>query len=88
MAQAVGLIEVYGLVAAFAACDAGCKAADVTVEPFDKNKPKNPAKSMDLHNNSVGYSLGIKAIENEWSDEELLKNVIKAADDGILQIGL
>lgn len=40
--QASGLIEVYGLVAAFAACDAGCKAADVTVEPFDKNKPKNP----------------------------------------------
>ena len=38
-----------------------------------ENKPKNPAKSMDLHNNSVGYSLGIKAIENEWSDKELLK---------------
>lgn len=53
-----------------------------------ENKPNNSAKSMDLHNNSVGYSLGIKAIENEWSDEELLKNVIKAADDGILQIGL
>ena len=33
-----------------------------------ENKPKNPAKSMDLRNNSVGYSLGIKAIENEWSD--------------------
>ena len=33
------MIEVYGLVAAFAACDAGCKAANVTVEPFDKNKP-------------------------------------------------
>ena len=42
MAQAVGMIEVYGLVAAFAACDAGCKAADVTVEPFDKNKPADP----------------------------------------------
>lgn len=27
------------MVAAFAACDAGCKAANVTVEPFDKNKP-------------------------------------------------
>jgi microcompartment protein CcmL/EutN len=36
------MIEVYGLVAAFAACDAGCKAADVTVEPFDKNKPARP----------------------------------------------
>ena len=42
MAQAVGIIEVYGLAAAFAACDAGCKAADVTVENFDKNKPLNP----------------------------------------------
>ena len=39
MRQAVGIIEVYGLVAAFAACDAGCKAANVTVEPFDKNRP-------------------------------------------------
>lgn len=42
MENAVGIIEVYGLTAAFAACDAGCKAANVTVEPFDKNKPGNP----------------------------------------------
>jgi microcompartment protein CcmL/EutN len=42
MKNAVGMIEVYGLVAAFAACDAGCKAANVTVENFDKNKPANP----------------------------------------------
>ena len=40
--QAVGIIEVYGLAAAFVACDAGCKAADVISEPFDKNKPGNP----------------------------------------------
>ena len=39
--QAVGLVEVFGLVAAFAACDAGCKAGNVTVERFDKNKPAN-----------------------------------------------
>lgn len=39
--SAAGLIEVFGLVAAFAACDAGCKAANVTVETFDKNKPGN-----------------------------------------------
>ncbi|MEG0768021.1 MAG: BMC domain-containing protein, partial [Clostridia bacterium] len=39
MGMAVGMIEVFGLVAAFAACDAGCKAANVTVEPFDRNKP-------------------------------------------------
>ncbi len=42
MGKAVGIIEVYGLVAAFVACDAGCKAANVTVEDFGKNKPGNP----------------------------------------------
>ena len=42
MGMATGIIEVYGLVAAFVACDAGCKATDVTVENFDKNKPGNP----------------------------------------------
>ena len=42
MRKATGIIEVYGLVAAFVACDAGCKAANVTVETFDKNKPGNP----------------------------------------------
>ena len=41
MAQAVGMLEVFGLVAAFAAGDAGCKAANVVMEPFDKNKPAN-----------------------------------------------
>lgn len=39
MGKAAGIIEVYGLVAALVACDAGCKAANVTVEPIDKNKP-------------------------------------------------
>ena len=37
--RAVGILEVYGLVCAFMAADAGCKAANVTLEPFDKNKP-------------------------------------------------
>ena len=41
MGKATGIIEVYGLACAFVACDAGCKAADVTVETFDKNKPGN-----------------------------------------------
>ena len=41
MGKATGIIEVYGLVAAFVAADAGCKAADVEVETFDKNKPAN-----------------------------------------------
>ena len=41
MGKSVGIIEVYGLAAAFVAVDAGCKAADVTVETLDKNKPGN-----------------------------------------------
>lgn len=42
--QAVGFIEVYGLVAAFVAADAACKAANVTIESFDNNKPQNADK--------------------------------------------
>ena len=42
--EAVGILEVFGLVAAFAAGDAGCKAADVHLEIFDKNKPANADK--------------------------------------------
>ena len=34
--RAIGFLEVYGLVCAFIAADAGCKAANVTLEPFDK----------------------------------------------------
>jgi microcompartment protein CcmL/EutN len=42
--DAVGFIEVYGTVAAFMAADAACKAANVTIEAFDNNKPKNADK--------------------------------------------
>lgn len=42
MGEAVGILEVYGLATAFMAADAGCKAGKVTLEKFDKNKPKNP----------------------------------------------
>ena len=41
MADAVGILEVYGLSTAFVAADAGCKAANVRLEVFDKNKPAN-----------------------------------------------
>lgn len=41
MNEAVGILEVFGLVCAFLAADAGCKAADVRLENFDKNKPGN-----------------------------------------------
>lgn len=55
-----------------------------------EDKPNNDinAKAMDLHNNSVGYYLGNQAIINKWSEKELLNNVIKAADNGILKTGL
>lgn len=41
MGNAVGILEVFGLTCAFMAADAGCKAANVTLENFDKNKPAN-----------------------------------------------
>ncbi|MDD3218571.1 MAG: BMC domain-containing protein [Lachnospiraceae bacterium] len=41
MGEAVGILEVFGLATAFMAADAGCKAADVRLENFDKNKPAN-----------------------------------------------
>ena len=41
MQEAVGILEVFGLVCAFLAADAGCKAANVRLENFDKNKPGN-----------------------------------------------
>lgn len=44
MAKAVGILEVYGLTTAFCSADAACKAADVTLENFDKNKPANADK--------------------------------------------
>ena len=40
--EAVGILEVYGLVTAFCCADAGAKAGNVWLEKFDKNKPKNP----------------------------------------------
>ena len=57
MAEAVGILEVFGLATAFVAADAGCKAANVRLEVFDKNKPgeyparcfaMNMAKSRDM----------------------------------------
>ena len=53
-----------------------------------ENILNNEAKAMDLYNNAVGYYLGNQAIINGWSDEELLKQVINAADNGKLKIGL
>ena len=42
MAEAVGILGKYsGWRHAFVAADAGCKAANVRLEVFDKNKPAN-----------------------------------------------
>ena len=41
MGEAVGMLEVFGLATAYAAADAGCKAGNVLLETFDKNKPAN-----------------------------------------------
>ena len=46
MEEAVGILEVYGLVCAFMAADAGCKAGNVRLEDFDKNKPANADKLL------------------------------------------
>ena len=53
-----------------------------------ENKPNTPPheKAMDLHNNSVGYYLGNQAIINGWSEDELLNQVINAANNGKLKI--
>lgn len=39
--EAVGILEVYGLVCAFMAADSGCKAGNVWLEDFDRNNPAN-----------------------------------------------
>lgn len=39
--MAIGLIEVFGMATAYYAADAACKAGDVVIEAFDKNKPAN-----------------------------------------------
>ena len=54
--DAVGILEVFGLTAAFVAGDAGCKAADVTLEVFDKNKPVQPIKGDKGFQGRVGRS--------------------------------
>lgn len=91
MGKAVGMIEVYGLVAAFAACDAGCKAANVTVEPFDKNKPANPdglpvpLQVLVKFRGSVEdvtAAVEAAAIEVKKISEVVTKHVIASMEDG------
>lgn len=39
--EAIGILEIYGLTAALVAGDAAAKAARVTIEAIDTNRPKN-----------------------------------------------
>ena len=67
--------------------DAGLNSSDAKeFGDAHESHPTNSsnAKRMDLHNNSVGYSLGNQAIINGWSEEELLNKVIDAANNGKL----
>ena len=41
MAEAVGILEVFGLGNSVYGADAGCKAANIHLEVFSKNKPAN-----------------------------------------------
>lgn len=76
MGRAAGIIEVYGLVAAFAACDAGCKAADVTVEPFDRNKPGNPEKLQVPLIVSVKFRGSVEAVKAAVAAAEVAANEV------------
>lgn len=55
-------------------------------EEFPENIPKE--KAMDLYNNAVGYYLGNQAIINGWSEDELFNYILKAANNGKLQLDL
>ena len=84
MANAVGILEVFGLTTAFVAADAACKAADVTLENFDKNKPANADKlpvpllvTIKIRGDVSAVEAGLKAehiIPNPAEDtEKMLK---------------
>ena len=75
MGEAVGIVELFGLVAAFAAADAGCKAADVSLEPFDKNKPAN-AYSL-----SVPLIVAIKFRGSVTAVEAAVEAAVKRANE-------
>ena len=70
--EAVGMLEVFGLVCAMVAADAGCKAGNVTIEAMDKNKPANadPLRVPCLLYTSAG---SVRAAEcgGHWAGEVL-----------------
>ena len=64
--EAVGLLEVFGLTCAFLAADAGCKAADVRLETFDKNKPANADSLPVPLLVTVKFRGSVAAVEAAW----------------------
>lgn len=53
MAEAVGILEVFGLATAFVAADAGCKAANVHLEVFDKSRILGVERSPNGQNSGL-----------------------------------
>lgn len=95
MGKAVGLIEIYGLATALYAIDAACKAADVTVEYVDKNKPANadalavPLLIMVKIRGSVADVTAAIEAAKKASDEiagYVVARVIASPDEGLEQM--
>ncbi|MEG0013834.1 MAG: BMC domain-containing protein [Cellulosilyticaceae bacterium] len=92
MGKAVGLIEIYGLATALYAIDAACKAADVTVEYVDKNKPAN-AESLavpllvmvKLRGSVADVTAGIEAAKKACDEIAgyVIARVIASPDEGL-----
>ena len=92
MGNAVGIIEVYGLVTAFVAGDAGCKAANVTIEAFDRNKPANADQlpvplivAIKFRGSVDDVKAAVEAAEAAANllSGVITKHVIAAPDEGI-----
>ncbi|MGL4798409.1 MAG: BMC domain-containing protein [Cellulosilyticaceae bacterium] len=93
--KAVGLIEVYGLATALYAIDAACKAADVTVEYIDKNKPANAEQlevplliMIKLRGNVSSVTAAIDAAKqaSEQIAGYVVARVIASPDEGLEQM--
>ena len=92
MGNAVGLIEVYGLVAAFVAGDAGCKAGNVIIEAFDRNKPANADAlpvpllvTVKFRGSIADVKAAVEAAEEAANHLTgvITKHIIAAPDEGI-----
>ncbi len=92
MGNALGIIEVYGLVTAFVAGDAGCKAANVTMEPFDRNKPANADNlpvplivAVKFRGSIEDVRAAVEAAEQEAKrlSGVITKHIIAAPDSGV-----